>query len=77
MHEVFCCISKEIDLVLDISFIKNMRDEGYRKRVSFNLKNSPNFTFTRVLTVVKAAYWMIGEVDPFNPKSRFLNDKGA
>jgi len=70
-------VPKEMDSRLGISFIKGMRDEGRRERVSFDLKDSPNFTFTRALTVVKAAYRIIGEADPFNPKNRFLNGKRA
>ena len=54
-----------------------MRDEGHRERVSFDLKDSPNFTFARALTVVKAAYRMIGEPDPLNPKNRSLNGNGV
>jgi len=69
-------VPKEMDSLLGISFIKGMRDESRRERVSFDLKDSPNFTFSRALTVVKAAYRIIGEPDPFNPKNRSLNDNG-
>ena len=59
-------VPKEMDSLLAISFIKGMRDESRRERVSFVLKDSPNFTFSRALAVVKAAYRIIGEPDPFN-----------
>jgi len=70
-------VPKEMDSLLGISFIKGMRDDGRRERVSFDLKDSPNFSFPRALTVVKAAYRMIGEADPFNPKNRSLNGNGV
>jgi len=70
-------VPKEMDSLLGISFIKGMRDEGGRERVSFDLKDSANFTFTRALTVVKAASQIIGEADPFNPKNSSLNGNGA
>jgi len=69
-------VPKEMDSLLGISFIKGMRDESRRERVSFDLKDSPNFTFSRALAVVKAAYRIIGEPDPFNPKNRSLHDNG-
>jgi len=69
-------VPKEIDSLVGISFIKGMRDESRRERVPFNLKDSPNFIFLSALAVVKAAYQIIGEPDPFNPKKRSLHDNG-
>jgi len=57
-----------MDSLFAIAFIKGMRDQERRQRVTFDLKDSPNFSFVKALTVVKFAFQEIGEPDPFQPQ---------
>lgn len=60
-------IPKEMDSLFAIAFVKGMRDQERKQRVTFDLKDSPNFSFLKALTVVKFSFQEIGEPDPFRP----------
>ena len=60
-------IPKEMDSLFAIAFVKGMRDQERKQRVTFDLKDTPNFPFLKALTVVKFSYQEIGEPDPFSP----------
>ena len=60
-------IPKEMDPLFAIAFVKGMRDQERKQRVTFDLKDSPNFSFLKALTVVKFSFQEIGEPDPFRP----------
>ncbi|RPA91888.1 hypothetical protein L873DRAFT_1866032 [Choiromyces venosus 120613-1] len=57
-----------MNLLFVIAFIKGMKDQDKWQRVTFDLKNDPNFPFSKALTVVKFAFQEIGEPDPFHPQ---------
>ena len=70
MHRVeklSCKIPKEMDSLFAIAFVKSMRDQERKQRVTFDLKDSPNFSFLKALTVVKFSFQEIGEPYPFRP----------
>jgi len=58
-------IPKDMDSLFAITFIKGMRDQERRQRVTFDLKDTPNFSFFKALTVVKFSFQEIGKPDPF------------
>jgi len=60
-------IPKDMDSLFAIAFIKGMRDQERRQWVTFDLKDSPNFSFLKALTVVKFSFHEIGEPDLFRP----------
>jgi len=60
-------IPKDMDSLFAIAFVKGMRDQDRKQRVTFDLKDSPNFSFVKALTVVKFSFQEIGEPDPFRP----------
>ena len=53
-------IAQEIDSLFTIAFLKGMRDQEWKLRVTFDLKDSPNFSFLKALTVVKFSFQEIG-----------------
>ncbi|KAG0130026.1 hypothetical protein HOY82DRAFT_610018 [Tuber indicum] len=63
-------IPKDMDSLFAIAFIKGMKDQERRQRVTFDLKGSPNFSFLKALEVVKFAFQEIGEPDPFKPNQK-------
>jgi len=65
-------IPKEMDSLFAIAFVKGMRDQERRQRVTFDLKDTPNFAFLKALPVVKFSYQEIGEPDPFRPSQQTL-----
>ena len=56
-----------MDSLFATACVKGMRDQDWRQRVTFDLKDSPNFSFLKALTVVKFSFQEIGEPDPFRP----------
>jgi len=58
-------IPRDMNSLLAIAFIKGMKDQERRQRVTFDLTDSPNFSFVKALTVVKFALQEIGEPGPF------------
>jgi len=60
-------IPPDMHSLFAISFIKGMKDQEGRQRVTFDLQDSPNFSFVKALTVVKFSFQEIGEPDPFHP----------
>jgi len=54
-------IPREMDLLFAITFIKGMKDQERRQRVTFDLKDSPNFSFVKALEVVKFSFEEIGD----------------
>ena len=60
-------IPKDMDSLFAIAFIKGMWNQERRQRVTFDLKDSPNFSFFKGFTVVKFSFQEIGEPDPFRP----------
>ena len=63
-------IPKYMDSLFAIAFVKGMRDQERKQRVTFDLKDSPNFSFQKALTVVKFSFQEIGEPDPFRPNQQ-------
>jgi len=63
-------IPRDIDSLFAIAFIKEMLDQERRQRVTFDLKDSPNFSFVKALSVVKFSFQEIGEPDPFRPNQK-------
>lgn len=63
-------IPKDLDSRFAIAFIKHMRHQERRQRVTFDLKNTPNFSFFKALTVVKFSFQEIGEPDSFWPNQK-------
>jgi len=61
-----------MDSLFAITFIKGMRDQERRQRVTFDLKDTLNFSLLKTLAVVKFSFQEIGDPDPFRPlpKSR-------
>ena len=59
-----------MDSLFAIAFVKGMRDQERRQRVTFDLKDTPNFSFFKALTVVKFSFQEIGEPDPFRPNQK-------
>ena len=63
-------IPRDMDSLFAIAFIKGMQDQEKRQRVTFDLKDSPNFSFVKALSVVKFSFQEIGEPDPFRPHQK-------
>jgi len=63
-------IPKDMDSLFAIAFIIGMQDQDSRQRVTFDLKDSPNFSFVKALSVVKFSFQEIGEPDPFRPNHK-------
>jgi len=63
-------IPRDMDSLFAIAFIKGMQDQERRQRVTFDLKDSPNFSFIKALSVVKFSFQEIGEPDPFRPQQK-------
>jgi len=63
-------IPKEMDSLFAIAFVKGMKNQERRQRVTFDLKDTPDFAFLKGLTVVKFSYQQIGEPDPFRPSQQ-------
>jgi len=70
-------IPKDMDSLFAIAFIKGMRDQERPKRVTFDLKDSPNFSFFKALTIVKFSFQEIGEPDPFRPSQKVKEPEQA
>jgi len=66
-------IPKEMVSLFAIAFVKGMRDLELKQRVTFDFKDSPNFSFLKALTVVKFSFQEIGEPDPFCPDHQSHN----
>ena len=56
-----------MDSLFAIAFVKGMRDQERKQRVTFDLKDSLNFSFLKALTVVRFSFQEIGEPDLFRP----------
>ena len=63
-------IPKEMDSLFAIAFIKGMKDQKRHQRITFDLKDSPNFSFIKALEIVKFSFQEIGEPDPFRPTQK-------
>ena len=63
-------IPRDMDSLFAIAFIKGMQDQERRQRVTFDLKDSHNFSFVKALSVVKFSFQEIGEPDPFRPHQK-------
>ena len=63
-------IPRDMDSLFAIAFIKGMQDQERRQRVTFDWKDSPNFSFVKALSVVKFSFQEIGEPDPFRPHQK-------
>ena len=63
-------IPKDMDSLFAIAFIKGMRDKERRQRVTSDLKDTPNFSFAKALTLVKFSFQEIGKPDPFRPNQK-------
>src|SRR5205807_9231238 len=63
-------IPRDMDSLFAIAFVKGMRDQERKQRVTFDLKDSPNFSFLKALSVVKFSFQEIGEPDPFRPNQQ-------
>jgi len=63
-------IPRDMDSLFAIAFIKGMQDQERRQRVTFDLKDSPNLSFVKALSVVKFSFQEIGEPDPFRPHQK-------
>ena len=70
-------IPREMDSLFAIAFVKGMRDQERKQRVTFDLKDSPNFSFLKALTVVKFSFQEIGEPDPFRPNQASQDNSQA
>ena len=63
-------ILKDIDSLFALAFIKGMRNQERQQRVTFDLKDTPNFSSFRALTIVKFSFQEIGEPDLFWPSQK-------
>ena len=63
-------IPRDMDSLFTIAFIKGMQDQERRQRVTFDLKDSPNFSFMKALSVVGFSFQEIGKPDPFRPHQK-------
>jgi len=60
-------IPRDMHSLFAIAFVKGMRDQERKQRVTFDLKDSSNFSFLKALNVVKFSFQEIAEPDPFRP----------
>lgn len=56
-----------MDWLFAIAFIKGLRVQERRQQVTFDLKDTPNFSLLKAPTVVKFSFQEIGEPDPSRP----------
>ena len=59
-------IPADMNDMLAMAFIRGLSDQESRRRIPYALRDSPEFTFTKVLHMVKAWYQEIGVPDPFS-----------
>ena len=62
-------VPKDMDSMLAMVFIRGLADQECRRRISYDLRDTPEFTFTKALHMVKSWHQEIGIPDPFNPHS--------
>ena len=66
-------VPKDMDNLLAMVFIRGLADQETRRRVSYDLRDTPEVTFSKALHMVKSWYQEIGVPDPFNPHSVGFN----
>ena len=59
-------VPKDMDDMLAMAFIRGLGDQESRRRISYDLRDTPEFSFAKALGMVKAWYREIGVPDPFN-----------
>ena len=59
-------VPADMNDMLAMAFIRGLSDQESRRRISYDLRDTPEFTFTKVLHMVKAWYQEIGVPDPFS-----------
>ena len=59
-------VPTDMNDMLAMAFIRGLSDQESRRRMSYDLRDTPEFTFAKALHMVKAWYQEIGVPDPFN-----------
>lgn len=67
-------VPKNMDNMLAMVFIHGQADQESRRRISYDLRDTPDFTFSKALHMVKSWYQEIGVPDPFNRHSVGLSN---
>ena len=67
-------VPEDMDSMLAMLFIRGLADQESRRRLSYDLRDTPEFTFSKALHMVKSWHQEIGVPDPFNPHSVGFND---
>lgn len=62
-------VPADMDNMLAMVFIRGLADQESPRRISYDLRDDPEFTFKKALRMVKSWYQEIGVPDPFNPNS--------
>ena len=70
-------VPKEMDSMLAIAFIRGLAEQESRRRVSYDLRDIPDYTFSKAVHLVKSWYQEIGVTDPFNANSVGLGNNQA
>ena len=66
-------VPRDMDSMLAMVFIRGLADQECRRRISYDLRDTPEFTFSKALHMVKSWFQEIGIPDPFNPNSVGFN----
>ena len=66
----------DMDNMLAMVFVRGLADQETRRRVSYDLRDKPEFTFRTALNMVKSWYQEIGAPDPFRLNSVGFNSYG-
>ena len=66
-------VPADMSSMLAMVFVKGLADQETRRRISYDLRDDPEFTFSTVSHMVKSWYQEIGAPDPFRPNSVGFN----
>ena len=66
-------VPNDMNNMLGMVFVRGLADQETHRRISYDLRDKPEFTFKTALDMVKSWYQEIGAPDPFRPDSVGLN----
>ena len=59
-------VPTDMNDMLAMAFIRGLHDQESRRRISYDLRDTPEFTFSKAVHMVKSWYQEIEVPDPFN-----------
>ena len=66
-------VTNNMNIMLGIVYVRSLGVQETRRRISYDLRDRPEFTFKTALVMVKSWFQEIGAPDPFRPDSVEFN----